>query len=94
MSKQKIQTLISDLCKEMESLWQKNNYSAFDKDKETQVVTRIQDNAAILPKSQFPIRGTAGIEVTTTSSNQGYFILHLGNEFRLFQSLSYMIPTI
>lgn len=66
MSKQEIQTLIADLCREMESLWQKKNYVCSSKNTERIVETRIQDNAIVLPKSQFPIRGTVGVEVTVT----------------------------
>lgn len=66
MSKQEIQTLIADLCREMESLWQKKNYVCSSENTERIVETRIQDNAIVLPKSQFPIRGTVGVDVTVT----------------------------
>lgn len=66
MSKQEIQTLIVDLCREMESLWQKKNYVCSYDNTERIVETRVQDNAIVLPKSQFPIRGTNGVDVTVT----------------------------
>ena len=66
MSKQEIQTLIADLCREMEFLWQKKNYVCSYENEERIVETRIQDNAIVLPKSQLPIRGTVGVDVTVT----------------------------
>lgn len=66
MSKQEIQTLIADLCREIESLWQKKNYVCSYENTEPIVETRIQDNAIVLPKSQLPIRGTVGVDVNIT----------------------------
>jgi hypothetical protein len=69
MSKQEIQTLIADLCREMESLWRKKNYVCSRDSAEAIVKTRIQDDAIVLPKSQFPIRGTEGVRVDTNNSH-------------------------
>lgn len=66
MSKQEIQTLITDLCLEMESLWQKKNYVCSDENTELIVETRIQNNAIVLPKSQLPIRGAVGVDIHIT----------------------------
>lgn len=63
MSKQEIQTLIADLCREIESLWQISNYDDYTPNiEESYIETRIQslDNS---PKSPFPIRGIEGVEV-------------------------------
>lgn len=71
MSKLEIQTLIAELCREMESLWQISNYEDYDSNlEETYIETRIQGSIDNLPKSTFPIRGTEGVEVCAFKSRK------------------------
>src|SRR5687767_5599629 len=66
MNTNEIQTLLTNLCIEMESLWVLTGYKT-DGNVWIRpvVITRADLNATLLPNTKKPVRGTVGVNVTT-----------------------------
>ncbi len=72
MSRQGIQTLLVELCREIESLWKISGYKSYgsNTNEKTYVLTHIHQEAIVLPRSKFPVRGVSGVEVKIHKSTE------------------------
>ena len=72
MSRQEIQTLLVELCREIESLWKISGYKSYgsNTNEKTYVLTHIHQEAIVLPISKFPVRGVSGVEVKIHKSTE------------------------